>query len=356
MRTVKDGTQSIVLRRVNFGYDKGPLVFSDLSLRIEKPRGSGYVVGLMGDSGCGKSTLFKLLLQIKEIQSGEIILSPRNAVISYVPQEPILFEHLTPLENAMYFEKIERFRNRFDIISFEKISKTLNMVDLLKEAKSVSEISGGQRQRLSLLRALSIAPDILLLDEPLVGLDEKIKESFLKLIVQFAHEYQILVLYISHHRQELELIADEILYFVKHDKQAVSQICQNDIATFFKVPPTLSALYTSKRLDTNVLKVTINESKDILPFNYGIGKDPLCLSIPADSFRISERYGWQYNMKAKTNQYCFVKVDGYEDLLVLPASVLARATHARIYIEGMVDIYQNGAFIETIKVERNKVV
>ena len=114
----------ICFDKVCFGYEakenktEKKYVFKDLSFTIEKPHKKGHIVGLLGGSGSGKTTLFKLLLGIEEAWSGNICFYANNniedsPVISYVPQEPVLFEHLTPKDNSLYFSKTVRFKDLF---------------------------------------------------------------------------------------------------------------------------------------------------------------------------------------------------------------------------------------------------
>ena len=175
----------ISFENITFGYRKNDPIFKDLSFKISgSDSGRGHVIALMGASGTGKSTLFKLILQTEKIQNGAISFDKKEPVIAYLPQEPVLFEHLSPKQNARYFERSSYFKKRFNESLYNELIHSLNIDDVLKETRSVLEMSGGQRQRLSLLRALSIQPDFLLLDEPTTGLDAEGKTTVFEQITR----------------------------------------------------------------------------------------------------------------------------------------------------------------------------
>ena len=132
--------KSITFKNIDFGYQKDKLVFENLSFTIDKPANKGYVVSLMGDSGSGKSTILKLILGIETTYQGNILILPDKPIISYVPQEPVLFENLTPKENAEYFSRISSYKTHFKQNLFNKVAETLQIEDVLRTAKSVNEM------------------------------------------------------------------------------------------------------------------------------------------------------------------------------------------------------------------------
>ena len=352
---------TISIDNISFGYKLGIPIFENLSFTIQRPLHKGYVIGLLGDSGCGKTTFFKLLLKTEKVWSGEIRVYPDNPVISYVPQEPVLFEHLTPMENAMFFAKTKRFGKSFNESRFSEMVDSLDMGNLLNNAKSVNEISGGQKQRIALLRALSIDPDILLLDEPLTGLDEKMKESFLTTILQLANKYHLLIIYITHHRKEVELIADEIIYLIKDERfGSVREVCQKWTSDFFRTPPTISSLYMTKKNETNILAVEIDSMQNInlieSPTGKSIGSE-YSISIPIEAIYFDEKDGWPYSQCAETNCYLILLLTGYKSKLVIPVD-MRRKMNGKGYIalNGIVDLYYNGNYSKKINIKRNKIV
>ena len=211
-----ENSSSLEFKNVTFGYNKKSLVLSNISFVAKNSDTSqlGHVTAIMGNSGAGKSTILNLLLGIFTNFEGEIITNPKEPVISFVPQTPELFEHLTPIQNANFFENISNYKSKYNTKLFDELVITLDLAEVLK-AKSVNELSGGQKQRLMLLRALSIKPNFLLLDEPCTGLDAEGKMQFLYKLRQLVKEYDLFVIYITHHQDEAKIIADDIIYLTK---------------------------------------------------------------------------------------------------------------------------------------------
>jgi len=351
-------TKSIIFENISFGYQKDKQVFENLSFKIEKPANKGYVVGLMGGSGSGKSTILKLILGIETKYQGNILISSDKPVISYVPQEPVLFEHLTPKENADYFKRISNYKSHFKQDLFDKITQTLQIADVLQTSKSVNEISGGQKQKISLLRALSIAPDILLLDEPLTGLDEEVKEIFLQTIAQLVQEHQLLVIYVTHHRKEVELISDEILYLIKdNDLGIVKEADQSTTEKFFTTPPTISALYATKENDTNVLFFKKNENNGISFVKPETSSNNIyAISFVENTIHFSKNTGLEFERIASTGKYSFLKLKENQIVLNVSNQKFEQCEDYNfIVLNGKVELYDKGKFSYTIEIVNNQI-
>lgn len=246
--------KSIEFKKISFAYNQDKLVLSGFDLRLESGQDKGHCTAIMGPSGSGKSTLLKLLLGIEKPRNGKLFIDPENPVISYVPQEAVLFEHLSPKKNARYFQFAGAYKHRFDENLYHELVQSLGLTEVIKNAKSVTEISGGQKQRLSLLRALSINPDFILLDEPCNGLDAEVKRTFLNKLREITEHYGLFVMYITHHKLEAQLVADDVVYLVQ-DKTTgtVKQAAQGSIIEFMEKPPVLEAAYVFRFPDVKVL-------------------------------------------------------------------------------------------------------
>jgi ABC-2 type transport system ATP-binding protein len=152
----------------------GTLVFADLSLDIA----TGRVTGLLGPNGSGKSTLIRCIVGVQIVEAGSVTVlgepagSPSlRARVGYVTQAPSVYLDLTPRENLEYFANVLR-------ASPERIDETIALVDLgAAEDRLVGRLSGGQRARVSLATALLAEPDLLVLDEPTVGLDPVLRNE-----------------------------------------------------------------------------------------------------------------------------------------------------------------------------------
>lgn len=245
---------------MSFGYDNQSFIFENISTELRAQDDKGHVIALMGASGSGKSTLLKLLLDVITPQAGEIKFEPVNSTFSYLPQEPVLFEHMSPMDNARYFSFASKMQNKFDEALFLRLVDALEMQEVLQDRDNVNLLSGGQKQRLSLLRALSIKPDFLLLDEPCTGLDADVKFSLLNKLKELIKELGILAVYVTHHVDEAKFISDEVAFIVKDqiNKKNID-IKVSDTRQFLSRPPTIDAARMIGFPNVNILGVQLSE-------------------------------------------------------------------------------------------------
>ncbi|MBK8516584.1 MAG: ABC transporter ATP-binding protein [Saprospiraceae bacterium] len=202
----------ISFENVSFHYQKEDII-RNLSYEFINPKADkGYIISLMGLSGSGKSTILKLVTNAIQPQSCSIKFASKAPKISYMPQEAILFSHLSVLENARYLATIMSNSSMFDEAQFDDLKVKLKIENLMQSNQNIEDLSGGQKQRIAALRALSVKPNILLLDEPTIGLDPNVKVAFLQEIRNIVIEQNILMLYVTHHKSEAELIADDVAF------------------------------------------------------------------------------------------------------------------------------------------------
>ena len=182
---------------------------------------SGERIGIFGESGSGKSTLVGLLAGLREPDEGEIVLdgeclfSSRNRInvpperrhIAIVFQQPSLFPHLSVRSNLLYGYKRRAVEHRR--VDFEALVGVLQLEGLL--ARGVNNLSGGEKQRVALGRAVLASPRLLLMDEPLSALDDDLKFQIIPYLRSVSEQFGIPFLFISHSLVEMRLMTDKVL-------------------------------------------------------------------------------------------------------------------------------------------------
>ena len=159
---------------------------------------------IYGDSGSGKSTFLNCLSGVETRYSGQITFS-RSIIIGYVFQKNSLFPHLNVRDNLNYALKRCKSSNH----SFDQIIDSLSVRPLLE--KSVSDLSGGQIQRVAIARTLLSSPDLILMDEPLSALDSKAKEEIIQLLKVINQKFEIPFLIVTHSKKETISLCDRVL-------------------------------------------------------------------------------------------------------------------------------------------------
>ncbi len=185
-------------------------ILSDINLQIAE----GEIYGLLGSNGAGKTTLMKCMLSLLTITSGSIEIFGKNlqehreeilSQVGSIIETPIFYENCTAKEiieiHAQYMGKNI---TELDIIN------TLRMVGLKNTTKKVKEFSLGMRQRLGLARAFLTKPRLLILDEPINGLDPVGIQEIRNLLQLLSKEHGITILISSHILSEISQIADKI--------------------------------------------------------------------------------------------------------------------------------------------------
>ena len=183
------------INKLNKSYGKQQ-VLDDVSFKI----GPGEIVGLLGHNGAGKSTLIKCLMGVIESYSGEISVCDKNVKNNHecimknigVLLEPSFCEYLTAKKNL---ELLSSLSDEFDN---ERIDAVLEMVSLKRSAyKKVGEFSFGMKQRLGLAQVLLLNPKLIVLDEPMVGLDP-LGIEIIKNVIVDCSKNNVAVLFSSH--------------------------------------------------------------------------------------------------------------------------------------------------------------
>jgi ABC-2 type transport system ATP-binding protein len=185
-------------------------VLKDLGFFIQQ----GETVGVVGPNGAGKSTLLKIIATIMPATNGSLQVSGLDAKkemksirkkIGYVPQEIALYNELTARENLRFFAKLANCKSK---MLWMKRCEEWKLAEHLD--KKVKHLSGGNQRKLNILVALLHDPEILILDEPTVGIDITAKQEIVNDLRQLGREGKT-ILYSSHDAQELESLCTSFL-------------------------------------------------------------------------------------------------------------------------------------------------
>jgi molybdate transport system ATP-binding protein len=196
-----------------------PLERFSLEVKWETEESS---LGIFGHSGAGKTTILESLAGLRPLARGlirvkgetwldsarGIDLPPEKRGAGYVPQDTLLFPHRDVLGNLLSGagRRGDPWRRK---LSFERVLEVLELRSL-REAR-VDELSGGERQRVALGRALCSGPSLLLLDEPLAGLDLPLRRRILPYLIRVREEFSVPTLFVSHDASEMRLLCREVM-------------------------------------------------------------------------------------------------------------------------------------------------
>ena len=195
------------------------LAFNSFEIAVDQNIHLSAITGIYGDSGSGKSTLLRVISGLEQKAIGHVSLSgallqdseqkcfikAENRQIGLVFQDSRLFPHLSVYQNLAYGAK----RQKQSTLSIEKVL-TLTKLNQLQH-QNVTQLSGGEKQRVSIARALLAEPKLLLLDEPFSALDKTTKSQMLTILKEIQQQLQLPMLYVSHSLSELQYIADQLI-------------------------------------------------------------------------------------------------------------------------------------------------
>lgn len=200
----------VEFQHVTKRYGDGPAILADVSLQVER----GEFVSFIGPSGCGKSTLLKLVAGLSPATTGSLTvdgLSPDAAAeeLAFVFQEPTLLPWLTVERNV---EVPLRLRGESPERRRERARKALALVGLSERAEYYPrQLSGGQRMRVSIARALSLTPKLLLLDEPFGALDEMTRDRLNEELLAIRAEQGWTAFFVTHAVAEAVFLSHRII-------------------------------------------------------------------------------------------------------------------------------------------------
>lgn len=193
-------------------------VLNDISLAIEDEQ----IIAFLGASGSGKSTLLRLIAGLEPFQGGDLCVNDHplrqddehivehRKRIGFVFQDHNLFNHLTVMDNlVLVLEKVHQRKNSEIIPELHKLLRDFDLFD--HKDKYPHQLSGGQSQRVSIVRALSIKPELILLDEPTSSLDPILTYEVLSAVRKLAEEEKDFVI-VTHEIGFAKEVADYIVF------------------------------------------------------------------------------------------------------------------------------------------------
>ncbi len=191
----------------------------DLSLTVE----AGTLVTLLGPSGCGKTTTLRLLAGLEHPDAGRILIGGKDVTqlpanerdVAMVFQSYALFPHMSALDNIMYGLLASGISRRE---AQDRGREGLKLVGLESQGQRLpAELSGGQQQRIAVARALVLEPQVLLLDEPLSNLDERLRRRVRTDIRDLQQRLGFTAVYVTHDQEEALAVSDKIIVMKEGD-------------------------------------------------------------------------------------------------------------------------------------------
>ncbi|MBB6645650.1 ABC transporter ATP-binding protein [Halobellus ruber] len=231
---------------------------NDVSLTVE----SGETLGIVGPSGCGKTTTLRTVAGFETPSDGDVLFGeesvtnvpPEQRNVGLVFQSYALFDNMTVRQNVEFGLKMR------DVPADERQERAQRLLEMLDIGgmgdRDPTTLSGGQQQRVGLARALAIEPRVLLLDEPMTGLDAQLKNRLQREIGSLLDELEVTALYVTHDQEEAMVMCDRIavmnegiLEQVGPPEEVYAQPANAFVADFIGTSNLLSGRISDGRLD-----------------------------------------------------------------------------------------------------------
>lgn len=301
----------ITIEKISKSYTPGKPVLKPLDLEIA----SGELFFLLGPSGCGKSTLLRLIAGFISPDSGRILFNDRD--VTALPPEkrnaPMVFQnyalwpHLSVYENVAFGLKAQALpANEIRERAMDAL-ETVRMQEFA--SRKTPSLSGGQQQRVALARALAVAPELILLDEPLSNLDAKLRDEMREELRSICRSRKLTAIYVTHDRREALSMADRMAVL---ENGMISQLGRPD--ELYKKP---ANRFTASFLgDINIIPGKVSETGTV-ETNYGTFTGlAACSELPVGSAvelairpetvsigEVNGEVSWQKNMQLTGGSY-----------------------------------------------------
>ncbi len=271
----------IEVKNISKKFDR-KIVLDNISFNVDK----GDIFGLIGPNGAGKSTLINIMTGLLDANGGSITIGgfdvkeePLKAkkFLGLVPQELALLETISAYDNLEFFGSLYGLKGRN---LKNKIDQTLDFTGLTEKKKEkVKKFSGGMKRRLNLAAAIMHEPEILILDEPTVGIDPQSRNHIFEFIKTVNREKNTTILYISHYMEEVEYLCNNIFIIDEGkevaygSKKSVKSMISNNNKVNLKVENLNKDLIERIRLIDSIINIDANN-------------DEINLLVDADNFKL----------------------------------------------------------------------
>ena len=210
----------LTIKNLSFNYPNNSIL-KNINIHVDQ----GEIVSILGGSGVGKTTLFNLIAGINELQSGTIEIqgdSNFKGKVSYMLQKDLLLEHKTIIQNIILPLLIKKVNKKEAEAEAIKNLKLFNLYDY--KDKYPSELSGGMRQRVALLRTYMFKEELFLLDEPFSALDAITKISLHSWYLNICKKFNLTRLLITHDIDEAIDLSERIYIIKNKPGEIISEI------------------------------------------------------------------------------------------------------------------------------------
>jgi iron(III) transport system ATP-binding protein len=274
-------------------------VLDGLSFQANK----GDLLAIVGPSGCGKTTLLRVLVGILSPNRGKVLVDQSDILtlqiedrkIGYVPQNQALFPHLSVYGNLSFgLHSLQKEQIHERVLELARLGGLLKFLE-----RRPHELSGGQAQRVALLRALAPSPHLMLLDEPLSNIDSHLREQLAMYIRKLQRQAATTTLFVTHDLQEAKMLADKLVIMNEgrtlqigspkevnlqpNSLEVAMTLGLKNLIRIFTV--TLNKQKKERIIETEIGAIHIPESNMILPPTpRGMHLDPLQLSVAKVQF------------------------------------------------------------------------
>ncbi|MFW0782268.1 ABC transporter ATP-binding protein [Rossellomorea marisflavi] len=248
-------------------------VVDGLNLFIEK----GETVGLLGPNGAGKSTTISMISTLISPTDGDVRLKNESVlrdpqslreVLGVVPQEIALYTDLTAKENLEFFGRINHLKGG---LLKERVIQVLDQIGLTERKNDiVKTFSGGMKRRLNIGVALLHEPEILIMDEPTVGIDPQSRSYILEQVKRLNQEKGMTIIYTSHYMEEVEFLCDRIYIMDKGHiiasgtKEEIKSILSSESTIVIKLEKMVPSFTEGLSAIPSVMNVTSSEKEIVM--------------------------------------------------------------------------------------------